>query len=443
MNARVLELAGGYSLASFVQAHIVQANSSFWGKRSKNMSGWRLSVCRASLLVAVVVAFAWACLPVVSLAQQQQDPPGELPPPQAGVDQSAQGEGRNGNQQSSVKADDSQTDAAQIPEFSSSLQAGQEAYHRAEQQRLDAMSRQLGLSEAMRWRAALPPVEAYYSPGFFGGYAGPSYSLADSIMESPWRPWSNVDFGYRYDNPVRQPIGVESVQTGPNTWESRPLYAGDQLHDSAQTDGVAVQTEGVHPLIETKAARSASPTENLDMTTVRRRAFAALEQAEFQMALEGASQMLQLDPTNSEAMHLSLHADVGLMRFADAVVDLDLALSNSPQDWNLIVKDYRLYYGKAGAFTRQLRKAESAVRENSSDTNARLILGYLYAGLGYEDEAASQLREVVRQANAEETVARLAKTLLDEIRADEVLPQPPRAGNDQDATVKARSGRIL
>jgi hypothetical protein len=36
-------------------------------------------------------------------------------------------------------------------------------------------------------------------------------------------------YGYPYRDGVRQPIGHESLQTGPNRWEYRPLYADDDL----------------------------------------------------------------------------------------------------------------------------------------------------------------------------------------------------------------------
>lgn len=398
------------------------------------------------------------CLSIFALvscgaaSSDAQTPPSEtrqLPPP------SQQGATTNGQQGT----------FEQLPGTSSSLQAGQEAYQRAEQQRLNAMSRQLGWNNEMRRRSALPPWQWYYDNGYYnsgyGGYVGssvtatsslslwdaPTYGvpslygnspgfLADSLLQEPWYPYGNVDiFGYRYDNPVRQPIGRESVQTGPNTWESRPVYADDFAPPAVV--GAPAGEAIVRPV---------QPELNLakDLATARTQAFAALERGDFQAALESASQMLELDPNNAEAMFLSMHADLGLLRFADAVVDLDLALeSAAPEDWNEIVKNYKLYYGTAGAFTRQLRRAESAVRANPADADARLVLGYLYAGLGHAAEAQAQLAEVQQQTEADSLTHRLAGRLLQMVNPAEILPRPPQAEDRAQQPPPVQGGRIF
>jgi len=123
------------------------------------------------------------------------------------------------------------------------IDAGEEAYQLADQGRRDAIDRQLQAIQDARWYAGLPTGSAYYrNPPSLGIiYAGPRRLL-------PWRarraerrggygyvysypyafePWPLVGgdiFGYPYDNPIRQPSGVERIWTSPNRYLSRPIY---------------------------------------------------------------------------------------------------------------------------------------------------------------------------------------------------------------------------
>jgi hypothetical protein len=75
-------------------------------------------------------------------------------------------------------------------------------YSTNEVQRQALIARQLDLNRQMIWSS---------------GYAGPL---------DPW--WSVPSINWRYPRPlVEQPIGHESIQTGPNRWIYRPLYARD------------------------------------------------------------------------------------------------------------------------------------------------------------------------------------------------------------------------
>jgi hypothetical protein len=47
---------------------------------------------------------------------------------------------------------------------------------------------------------------------------------------NPFEPWPRVPgdiWGYPAPRPIEHPIGHESIQTGPNTWTYRPLYAAE------------------------------------------------------------------------------------------------------------------------------------------------------------------------------------------------------------------------
>jgi hypothetical protein len=99
----------------------------------------------------------------------------------------------------------------------------------AELERRAAVRRQVQLNDALRWRAGLPPsngVFYYPLPGDFESiYAfGPSRSFGRSVF-TPWPYVPGDIWGYQHIPPSRQSIGQVETQTGPNTWESRPVYA--------------------------------------------------------------------------------------------------------------------------------------------------------------------------------------------------------------------------
>ncbi len=74
-----------------------------------------------------------------------------------------------------------------------------------EARRRDLIARQLDLNQQMIWASGYGPQGL-----------------------DPFEPWVSVPgdiWGYPRPRPIEQPIGHESVQTGPNRWIYRPLYA--------------------------------------------------------------------------------------------------------------------------------------------------------------------------------------------------------------------------
>lgn len=112
--------------------------------------------------------------------------------------------------------------------------AGQEAAARTREEALANISRQIGLNDALRQRAAvavpaLPPgVVARYPAQPVIGWAGP-VGVGFAYDYDPWAyaPWD----AWRVEIPpwaqVRQPVGQIEIQTAANRWESRPIYAPD------------------------------------------------------------------------------------------------------------------------------------------------------------------------------------------------------------------------
>lgn len=120
-------------------------------------------------------------------------------------------------------------------------------YNAAEQRRRDAINRQLGTIEDMRWYNGMPPtwagqvpyrtvpsLEYLYATGWSGYWYQPTtrwYGGPD-VFE-PWPVVPGDIWGYRRPDYVRQPIGQQQIQTGPNRWESRPIFPEDLRREPA------------------------------------------------------------------------------------------------------------------------------------------------------------------------------------------------------------------
>jgi hypothetical protein len=136
------------------------------------------------------------------------------------------------------------------------IQAGLDAFRLAEEKRQVAVAQQLFLNDQMRFWNGYPTSRGetiyygYPSPAamYAYGFAAPSAPLANldyayaygagplwGGFRRSWagplavfQPWPYVPgdiYGYRaHYQPARQPIGQTQMQTGPNRWESHPVY---------------------------------------------------------------------------------------------------------------------------------------------------------------------------------------------------------------------------
>jgi hypothetical protein len=135
------------------------------------------------------------------------------------------------------------------------IQAGLDAFRLGEDQRQANVSQQLFLNDQMRFWNGYPTSRGsiyygYLSPAAIQAYgygaplmtranldyvygygAGPLWGGSQQNWTGPlaaFEPWPYVAgdiWGYRaYYQPARQPIGQQQTQTGPNRWESHPIY---------------------------------------------------------------------------------------------------------------------------------------------------------------------------------------------------------------------------
>ncbi len=123
-----------------------------------------------------------------------------------------------------------------------SIQAGLDAHAVGEARRLDAIDRQIGWNQLFRAQAAAQASSSFYFNPSIGEF---DYAYGLNAGHGGWFP-SALDYrpiwGYGYYEAVRQPIGQRQVQTGPNRWESFPIYGNE--------DGPAVVDTVMQPVIE-------------------------------------------------------------------------------------------------------------------------------------------------------------------------------------------------
>jgi hypothetical protein len=133
------------------------------------------------------------------------------------------------------------------------IRAGQEAYQEFEAQRRAAAGAQIELNQILRnrlpWSSPYGDTIYYAPPGYAGnGYSSYGYGvtmhrpfgyqpqnylgLTAAFGPGAYIPYPSL-FAYSYvAPPIRQPIGMRQVQTGPRRWESYPVY-GDEVPPAA------------------------------------------------------------------------------------------------------------------------------------------------------------------------------------------------------------------
>lgn len=117
------------------------------------------------------------------------------------------------------------------------IQAGVEAYQQAEANRQQAVSQQAGQNEFYRYRPMSYDFygnAAYYHRGYGNGIPAMYYSnygeYRSGYRYAPFATGYSIVGGYNVPPPmIRQPIGRREIQTGPNRWESFPVYAEDDF----------------------------------------------------------------------------------------------------------------------------------------------------------------------------------------------------------------------
>ena len=131
---------------------------------------------------------------------------------------------------------------AQQPRPYDGIQAGLDAFRLAEEQRQARVAQQLAQTDQFKFWAGLPTSRGetiYYGYSYPPAYAVNAFWRANRDFAyayghhrharplTVFEPWPYVPgdiYGYDDYRPIRQPVGQWQGQTGPNRWESHPVY---------------------------------------------------------------------------------------------------------------------------------------------------------------------------------------------------------------------------
>ena len=112
----------------------------------------------------------------------------------------------------------------------------------------------------------------------------------------------------------------------------------------------------------------------------------------------------------------SLFAE-GSYNQAAAATELGMTML-PPEQWGVVVRNYKELYASNGAYTQQLRSLESVSSKNPEDPAPRFLLGFHYHYLGYPAQGEKQMEKAVQLLPRDE----FAKRFLDSIHGVSTPP---------------------
>lgn len=231
----------------------------------------------------------------------------------------------------------------------------------------------------------------YNSYGYQWLYSGPRGTtvIAPPAGPGPLDPFAVwARFGF-WPNPyiARQPIGHQTIATGPNSYIYRPVYADDESAASIALPDMPNEWAG--PARKSPRSGRATPEGQ------RQAALGLFRAADYEGALDRLDRMLQAEPDDGLARLLAVQAYFALGNYRAAVGALPAATATAPErDWDHYVRDYRQYFGSSLKYLVPLRALEQFVKTHPDRSDARLLLAYEYGCLGFSDRASDLLAKV-------------------------------------------------
>lgn len=253
-------------------------------------------------------------------------------------------------------------------------------------------------------------------------YAGPRGTTVIAPPAGPGRldpfaVWARFGF---WPNPylARQPIGHQTIATGPNGYVYRPVYADDE---TAASIALPEPPQGWAGAMRQNAAE-ATPER------LRQAALLLFRAADYAGALDRLDRLLQAKPDDELARLLAVQADFALGDYPAAVELLAGALDAAPsREWDRYVRDYRQTFGSALTYLALLRSLERSTAAHGERAYERLLLAYEYGCLGFPERALALL-------------AGVRGDLADRLR-DHFTDEPPAPALDEDDAEQGDDGR--
>jgi Tetratricopeptide repeat len=285
-------------------------------------------------------------------------------------------------------------------------------------------------------------IIAAVSPWNWGyyGYSNPYYSGGGSSYLNYSQPIVSAPYDYGYDQSL---YAADGTPLDGNSLDSAPLDSvpldGAPLGTAVASDSVfndtapnATSPDGTPPTPGLANGPSMTPdqTQALQIFAEARQQFTAGDYSTALTTVDGAIKLTPNDPVMHEFRGLCLFAEGDYQQSAAAIYAV---LSGGPGwDWTTVSG----LYPSTAVYTKQLRALEAYIRQNPDKADAKFLLAYQYLLTGYNDAAATQLKQVVALEPKDALSAQLLKSIdggKDGTPAATPAATPPPAGKPVDA----------
>jgi tetratricopeptide (TPR) repeat protein len=250
-------------------------------------------------------------------------------------------------------------------------------------------------------------ANGYWNPYGYGMWGSPGYGYPVGAWGagSPMYGW-----GYSgYNNPYSAGYPMGAAGAVPGNVQSAaavPVAAVTPATSAVPVATTAPAYDYSQPLSTTADAPPEADSDDLKVALDQSvEAFKAGDYAKAQQLDNQAIAKVPNDPTPHELLALALFAQG---QYVQAAAPLYTVVSAGPGwDWTSLIS----MYPDADTYTNQLRGLEKFITANPSSAPARFVLAYHYICQGHNDEAAGQLKKVVKLDPSDKLSAQLLTLL--------------------------------
>jgi len=176
--------------------------------------------------------------------------------------------------------------------------------------------------------------------------------------------------------------------------------------------------------VQSMSAQPAQPSSATAAANYFNDAVAAFRSGDYRAALRASGHAGIEDPRSSKPHELASLALFASGDYRGAAIEAHAALAlGSASNWDTIAG----YYGGANEpFTTQLRSLERYSAQNPAAGDAHFLLGYLYQGMGYPEQAKSRFVESAKLVPADQMASKLGGLTNASSTAPPVITPAPR-----------------
>jgi hypothetical protein len=248
-----------------------------------------------------------------------------------------------------------------------------------------------GGSYPWAWFGAGAVAGWWASPGTTYVYSNPYYvQPADSVVYYP-----------DYSQPIPPP-------------EEEPPPSGEATYDNTAASGE----------VTAASANTDNDPNTAEAVSIFDAGRALFKNGDFQGALDKTDQAIKLLPSDATLHEFRALCLFALKRYQEAAAGIYAVLAAGPGwDWDSM----KALYADTATYTAQLRALEEYKKANPDAAYASFLLAYHYLVMGYPDQAAKELQQVVKLQPDD----KLAAAILDALQKRN-QPQPQQAPTPQE-----------